>query len=185
MPSALANATLVGADGQAITVSSLWSRRSALLMFLRHFGCVACSLQVATLLDRATELQVLGVDVVLVGSAAPSEIERFVREEIGDRAVTVLCDPSLDAYRAAGLHRSFLRTFGPRAALGYLRATARGFSRGGTRGDLLQQAGALLVDARGVVLWSHRSRALGDLAELSDMVDVLLPLAAARSGLGV
>lgn len=179
---ALADARLLDAAGHTHALRSMWGQGPALVLFLRHFGCVACSMQVEQMLSRASMLSPLGVRVVFVGSAQPSEIDRFVREEIGDRDVTVLCDPTLAAYRAAGFSRSFSGTFGPRAALGYARATANGFVRRGTRGDLLQQAGSMLVDQSGVVRWFHASRALGDLASLSDAFDVLLPLVAATRG---
>jgi hypothetical protein len=50
-----------------------------------------------------------------------------------------------------------------------------------TEGDVLQQGGALVVDASGRVVLHRVARSLGDHADASDLVDTVLSLAARAS----
>ena len=77
------------------------------------------------LLPRLDELEALGVNVMLVGNGPVEALPAFVREHgLERRAVTVVTDPSLAAFRAAGLRRP--RFHGVRAAIEALRALGAG-----------------------------------------------------------
>ncbi|HEX3345524.1 MAG TPA: peroxiredoxin-like family protein, partial [Polyangiaceae bacterium] len=109
----------------------------------------------------------------------PEAIAGFVeRHGLADKPAEVLTDPSLAAFRAAGLLRSAWATFGPRAVVDYVRAMGAGFVPRKAAGDLLQQGGALVVDASGRVVFRHAATSLADHADGSDLVDAALGLAA-------
>jgi hypothetical protein len=57
------------------------------------------------------------------------------------------------------------------------RAMVAGYPHRHVEGDRTQQGGAILVDARGVVRFTHRNRAIGDHAPASDLVEAALRLA--------
>jgi hypothetical protein len=177
LPPTLGSAKLVAGDGRAVTVDALFDGRPLLLVFLRHFGCIACAEQVHSLLPRLDELAALGVRVVLVGSGAPEHIGAFLeRHDLADKKVEVYTDPSLASFAAAGLARSFWATWGPRAIVAFVRALSRGYRQGASDGDMNQQGGALLVDADRTVVWLYRSTNLGENADPSDVVEAALRL---------
>ncbi|MGH7296899.1 MAG: AhpC/TSA family protein, partial [Polyangiaceae bacterium] len=123
---------------------------------------------------------------VIVGSGPPSSIAAFAaRNTLDDKPVTLLTDPSLAAYRAAGLVRSAWATFGPRAVVDYVRALTSGFARRPTDGDLLQQGGAIVVGVGGRVVLHRVYESLGEHVDASDLVDAALALAARSSPLRV
>jgi hypothetical protein len=157
-----------------------------LVVFLREFGCIACAEQVHDVTPRLAELSALGVRVVLVGNGPPDRMEGFLeRNALADKPVELWTDPTLAAYRAAGLHRSAWATHGPFALVDFLRALGRGHRPGRIEGDLRQQGGAFLADEEGVIVWAHRNESMGDHPDPADVVDAVLALRLRRSPLPV
>lgn len=94
-----------------------------------------------------------------VGSGNPDQAKYF-RERVGIDA-TVLCNPDLAAYQAAGMKRGVLRTFGPRAVWNVLGSVARGYKPKRIQGDALQQGGVLVVSRTGEVLFHFADEVMG------------------------
>ncbi len=170
---------------QARTLGELVAERPTLVVFLRHFGCIGCAEQVHEILPRLAELETIDVAVLLIGSGPPEHIEAFVeRNDLRDKHAVVVTDPSLAAFRAAGLRRSFWATYGPRAVVDFARALSRGHTPRPTDGDLFQQGGALLI-ADGRVAWQRINESLGDHADPSDAVEAALLAGARRAAVFV
>lgn len=154
-----------------------------LLVFLREFGCPHCASQVDELMARLPEIENLGVDVVLVGNGPTAAMAAFARDmNLESRRVTVVTDPSLASYRAAGLQRP--RMHGLRAAIEMLQALAHGYRQRRRAGDRLQLGGVFLVDDAGRVVYRHRSESPGDLADPNDIVQAALTLLVERRAAG-
>lgn len=164
---------------------------TALLVFLRHFGCIGCAQQVGDLRPRLGELASLGVRVTLLGCGSPDALRAFIAREHISPPITTLTDPSGLAHDAARLTRSWWGGRGPGAALGYLLARSQGYEQHASlvaasegEGDRSRQGGALLIDD-GRVLYHHRATRLGDLPRLVEIVDLALALVARKSPLGL
>lgn len=186
MPQELAASRVLDAAGQPRALGDSWADGACLLAFLRHFGCTGCSEHVTELSPRLLELSALGLRAVFVGNGAPQFIEGFVeRHALADKRVEVVTNPTLGAFRAAGLLRSAWATFGPRSIVDEMRGLSRGLGFGGMKGDQLQQGGSLIVDASGVVAFYHRSESLGGHASAADLLDVAMRLAASRAAVHV
>jgi AhpC/TSA antioxidant enzyme len=135
------------------------------------------------LLDRLPEIENLGVSVVLVGNGPPPAMAAFARNMSQEgRRVTVVTDPSLASYRAAGLKRP--RMHGLRAAIEMFQALGQGYRQRRRGGDRLQLGGAFLVDDAGRVVYHHRSKSPGDLADPNDIVQAVLALLVERRAAG-
>ncbi len=183
---ATARLSLLDADGHTHALSSHYEQGDALFVLVRHFGCVACHEQVDLLRARLAELAALSVNAVIVGCAAPEELAPWREREGLDRcAVTVRTDPTLAVHRALGLRRSLWATWGPGAALGFLRAIEKGALPGKFRGDVSQQAGALYAGRDGVARAVVRSEHLGDHVSIGAMIDVALAARVRESPLRV
>ena len=134
-------------------------------------------------MPRLAELESLGVSIVLVGNGPPAALAPFVSEmSLGGRRVTVVTDPSLAAFRAAGLARP--RLHGWRAALETVLALGAGYRLRRPAGDIMQLGGAILVDDAGRVVYHHRGGSPGDLADPSDIVQAALALLVERRAAG-
>ena len=185
-PASLADAIVLDRDGQGRRLGTSWEKQACVVVMLRHFGCIGCDVTVTELAPRLAELHAAGARTVLVGNGAPAAIDGFVeRHALGDKPVDVVTDPTLAAFRAAGLIRSAWATFGPSAIVDYVRAMSAGFVPRKIAGDTLQQGGALVVDAGGRVVFHRVSKSLGDHADGSDLVDAALGLALRSSPMRV
>jgi len=182
VPPALAKATVLRSAGDEVVLGTLWAEGPCVLVFLRHFGCPACAENVGEILPRLADLRTLGVRVALVGSGEPAQVVAFVaRAGLEGRAVEVLTDPTLAAYRAAGLARGTWATLGPVSLYQVARSMARGYAHARVQGDPLQQGGTLVVDHRGRLAFYHRNESAGDHPPAVKLVDAALALTA-RSG---
>jgi len=95
----LARLKILDADDRAIELGSLWRERTAVLVFLRHFGCLHCREHLAQLLSDVATVRAAGADIYVIGNGSPSFIEGF-REQTGWKG-PIYTDPSLGVYRAA------------------------------------------------------------------------------------
>jgi peroxiredoxin len=183
VPEALAQARVLDSTGARHALGDAWTEADAIVIFVRHFACAACSEHLAELRPRLAELETLGVRVIVVGNGASDQLAAFVVEQqLAGYPVQVLTDPTLAAYRAAGLHRARLGTVGPRAlaALGLL--ALRGHSNGRVRGDRWQQGGTLYVRRGGELAFVQRSVRIGDRAAVAEVVELALAARAVEAG---
>jgi hypothetical protein len=128
---------------------------------------------------RLAELKTLEVRAVLVASGPVEALPAFVLEHaLEGHGVTVVTDPSLTSFRAAGLLCP--RFNGVRAAVDALRALAAGYAPGRRAGDALQLGGAVFIDETGRVIYYHRALSPGDLADPNDVVQAALALLVKR-----
>lgn len=136
----------------------------ALLVLLRHYGCIGCEELLTSLKPHLSLFSALNIRVVLIGNGSVEQLQAFQeRMHLRPSAdLSVLTDPELKAYRALELKRSFWAAAGAGAWLGELQAMGRGFRRGSIQGDALQQGGLLLLDDAGGVRFEHRSETQTD-----------------------
>lgn len=139
----------------------------------------------ARLAPRLLDLHELGLTTVFVGNGLPSHIDGFIaRHGLGDKKVTVVTDPSLKTFAAAGFARSVWSTLGPRAVWGELRAFGAGYRQYGIEGDPYQQGGVVLVDQDGTIAYYYANATPGAHADTGDIVDVAFKLLVRRDGAG-
>jgi hypothetical protein len=112
---------------------------------------------VAELRSRADEFERAGAKLAIVGNGWPAMAKAFGERAGLPPSVTLLTDPTLQSYVAAGLKRSVLLTLGPRGWLPFIRTLRRGFRQGATKGDPWQQGGAVVIAPGGHVLWRYVS----------------------------
>lgn len=113
-----------------------------------------------------------------MGSGTPEQARRFTEQERVPG--TLVTDPSLAAYRIAGMKRGVLKTLNPKSALSAVRALGRGHMQGANAGDPWQQGGVLVVDAierGGRVLLQHASSEAGDPTDFAAVARALDALA--------
>jgi hypothetical protein len=167
----LATMSVLDAAGAPVVLGSLWAERPAVLVFVRHFGCIHCR-QHAVELNRNIDLiRGAGADLVIIGNGTPSFIAGF-RDETGWDG-PVYTDPTLGAYRAAELKRGVMKTLDPRGWRDAVGAFARGVRQGRTQGDQWQQGGVLAVGPGNRVLYHHASERAGDNASAETIAAAL------------
>lgn len=123
----------------------------------------------------------MGGALVVVGSGSPAQARQFAEEESIADLVT---DPSLEAYRRAGMKRGVLRTLGLTVLKNALRAHGDGHRQRETQGDLWQLGGVLVVSALehgGRLHLQHAASAAGEPTDLSIVVAAMRAASSTRA----
>jgi hypothetical protein len=124
---------------------------------------------VAQLRREQGRFEAAGLGVVLVGMGTPAESEAFRR--LLDVRFPLVCDPDRSLYELYGLRRG---SVGQVASAGVLlrsvRALLQGHLPGMPQGDVLQLAGAFVVDRSGEVRFRHLSRDAADHPKVDDLL---------------
>jgi len=179
LPDALVHATVLDHAGASVELGELRGLGPAVFVFLRHFGCTACTEHVSMLMPAIAHLPALGVRIVFVGNGAARYIDGFVeRNGVLTDIARVVTDPSLKAFDAAGMVRSRWSTFGPRGLLNLARSLARGFKQTTIEGEPLQQGGVIVVAADGTIAYVQVEQAAGDHAPNDEVVAAAMRVAA-------
>lgn len=133
--------------------------RPALLVFLRHFGCLFCRETVADLRALA-ERDPAFPPVLFFTQATALELRAFLRRDWP--SARAIADPERRFYAAFGVDRmNPLGMLRPALWAAQRRAQAKGFESGEKSGDVWRMPGVFLV--RGAqLLWSHEFQHAGD-----------------------
>ncbi|MEW5847784.1 MAG: peroxiredoxin-like family protein [Myxococcota bacterium] len=116
-------------------------------------------------------IRALGAELVVVGNGSPAMARAFQEDHPLD--ATLLVNPELDIYRAAGLRRGVMNTLNLGAAVGALRALKHGHMQGLTQGDNWQQGGTFVVWPGGKVGYRFMARSPEEHAPVADVVRAL------------
>jgi AhpC/TSA antioxidant enzyme len=173
---ALGAATVLDTTGSAVQLAREWADHPAVIVWLRHFGCVFCREQVAEIRANRGAIEALGGGIAFVGNGSARAAAWFQQRYAADS--TVLTDPELVSYRAIGARSGLLSTLGPGAWGAGIRAFRSGARQSTTKGHAYQQGGLVVMAPGSRVLYQHVSRAAGDHAPVPD---VLAALEAARA----
>jgi NAD(P)-dependent dehydrogenase (short-subunit alcohol dehydrogenase family) len=123
---------------------------------------------------RLEEIRASGAELVIVGNGSVSFARAF-REDLHLDGVTLLVDPELRAYRAAGLRRGRVEVLSPRLPGQALRALRGGFRQGAVQGDPWQLGGAFVIRPDGSLAFQHHAREAGDHPDVDEILDALRP----------
>jgi NAD(P)-dependent dehydrogenase (short-subunit alcohol dehydrogenase family) len=125
--------------------------------------------------DRFRELEARGAALAIVGNGGAPFAAAFREDMELPPDVTLLVDPELRAYRAAGLRRGRVEVLSPRVALNGLRAFRAGFRQTGIEGDPWQLGGSFVLRPDGACTFRQASREAGDHADLDAVLAALAP----------
>lgn len=149
----------------------------ALLVFLRHFGCIFCRETVADL-RAASEGRPGYPRVLFFYQGSPTEGRAFLRRYWP--GASAVADPERRFYAAFGLERGSLwRMMAPGVWAGHRRAAAKGHTMGERSGDIWMMPGVFLVEKDGI-LWQHDFRHAGERPDWEGVPALLERLREAR-----
>jgi peroxiredoxin len=168
---ALASATIQNVDGEPTRLADSWRDRPAVVVWLRHFGCVFCREHVAEVRAARPEIEALHGEIVFVGNGTPRAAAWFHKRFAPDSIV--LTDPDLITYKAIGARSGVMSTLGPKAWGAGLRAFSAGARQTTTKGHPFQQGGVLVIVPGTRVLYRHVSGTAGDHAPLDRVLAAL------------
>ena len=170
---------VLDSNGQKLALNELFDS-AAILVFVRHFGCAGCAMQMKVLSPRLEEFKLLGIPTIVIGNGEARYIDDFMnRFGLHHQPVKIVTDPTLEIFKHANFKKSFWATYGPKALWDYITAAAKGIVQTSIDGNLFQQGGTILLNYQKEIVFYHQNKHVSDLSDLSDMVDEIykiLPL---------
>lgn len=142
-------------SGESLNLESLYSERPLALVFMRHFGCVFCREQLASLREYKDD------NIVLVGMGDQKETVAF-KHRLGVPQ-KMISDPTKALFQQFGLRRaSFGQFVNRRVITRGISAMRAGHREGIPNADPFQLAGVFIINTEGEVVFEQRSTDASD-----------------------
>lgn len=155
-------------EGETVRLGSLWADRPAVLVFVRHFGCLFCRQQVNDFLPYLAGFDAARAALVIVGNGTVAQARAFRDHQ--RLPVPLYTDPSGISYCAVGMRSGIGTVMRPAVIVRSLVAMARGFRQTRVAGNPLQQGGVVMVRPGGVEHYRYISRSAGDHPSPADVL---------------
>lgn len=168
----LGDLTLPDSDGTLLRLGELWASSPAVIVFLRHYGCIFCREHVARLRDHEDAFTAAGARLAAIGLGDRAYARAF-REETGIR-FPLLIDEARKAYRLARLRSaSVLHLFSRENAAARSRAREAGHRQHRLGKHPFQLGGSFVFGPGDVVLFAHVSNTFGENASPEHLLAAL------------
>jgi peroxiredoxin len=167
--SVLEDVVLNDYEGHPVRLGDLWGERPAVLVFVRHFGCVFCRELAVDIHRHRHRFAEADVELAVIGHGTPEHARDFRRLQNVD--LKLLVDPDRKVYGLVGAKVATLgELIGPRQILRGLRATivsrlkqgSIAVHQGKILGHAAQLGGVLVIAPDGSVRYAHLSEESGD-----------------------
>jgi hypothetical protein len=170
-PSDLPECRVIALSGEVVRLGDEWRDHPAVVVWLRHFGCLLCKEQAGAFRERRQEIEALGGRLVFVGNGELIWARQFEAGEC--RGCRVLTDPGLGSYRAIGARRGWRSTLGPAGVAAGIRAFRHGYRQSGVRGVPDQQGGVYVMLPGDRTAYAYLSGSAGDHPPIDAVLDAL------------
>ena len=165
LPALLLERPIAGLRLKGATLMAQLDGRPAVLVFLRHFGCIFCREMVRDV-RKEIEKNPAYPPVIFFFQGTVAQADTFFKTYYPE-AVAVE-DTALDFYRALGLKKGTAgQLLGLRSLGASLRALFKGNLQGKAVGDVTVMPGVFVVAGDGRVVWSHPASHAGDHPDFS------------------
>ncbi len=172
LPQDLLDVHILSENGDEHKLGDVLSKVPSVVVFVRHFGCIGCTMQMNTIGTRIKEIASLGVQVIVIGNGEPHYIEDFKeRHRLQKKPVKVFTDPSLQVYKQAQLKRNFLIALGPTTWYEFLIAWSKGIGQSSIEGDNGQMGGTMFIDESSTLRFYYRNKTVANHADPNELMD--------------
>jgi hypothetical protein len=163
--------------GRAVPISRFWDKNTAILIFLRHFGCIACRAHAQEIWSNREKLEKAGGRIVFIGNGEPSYIEGF-KKDFNLEVAPIFTDPSLKIFKLGGFLRGFTHLVNLKSLSNIKTLASEGHKNGNPLasgiGDNFQMGGVIVVNPGPRVNYHYVSEALGDTPTSNDITTQIL-----------
>ncbi len=158
-------------QGESISLTPFWqaSPNGAVVVFLRHFGCIFCREHAIRLRKHYEQFQERNLAVVAIGLGSPDDARGFA--EWLKLPYPVLAAPDTAIYADWGLGTiTVAEMMRPAVFAAGLRALTQRATQGKNTGDSKQLPGSFIVSSGSIVEWSYPAKHPGDTAPIEQIL---------------
>ena len=162
LSSRLTMVVLPDAGGREIRLGSLWASRPAVLVFLRHYGCIFCREHVAQLREHEEAFRAKGAALAAIGLGDRLYAREFSKQT--SIQFPLLIDEKREAYEKAELRSAnLLHLLKSDYAKSWKRAKAAGHQQQKLLGrNPFQLGGSFVFGPGDIDRFAHYSETIGD-----------------------
>lgn len=160
---ALQRLKIFNENNEKIVFSTLWEE-PVIVIFVRHFGCIACRARVSEIANFYSQMEKKKVRIVFLGNGQPYMIKTF-KESLNLPKVEIYTDPSLEVFDACSMNRSFSNLVNFKSLMAMRNLYKKGYRQGvmdKDTGTHRQMGGVVAFRKPGKVLYHFTSSFLGD-----------------------
>ncbi len=166
----LARLTVLDGAGAPVLISSFWKKGPVVIIFLRHFSCIACRTYVDLIWKKREEFKKSRTQVIFIGNGAPHFIKTF-KEDLNIPEADIYTDPTLETFEACGLIKGIFHLIDPRGVLKMVEFALTGNKQGAwdsDSGSHTQMGGIIALKPPGKVVYHYIENFLGDFDTTND-----------------
>ena len=160
---ALNRLKVLNEKNEEIVLSSLWKDHPAVIVFIRHFGCISCRSHVDQVWSKKDKIQLNGTKIYFIGSGSPYLISQF-KIDCNLTDAKIFTDPTLESFKASGLIHTNTKVLDAASLKKIKELEAMGYSlkKIENDGDDTQLGGIVAMKPPGIVSFHFISQFIGD-----------------------
>lgn len=157
-------------DGKEVLVSSFWENSKVILIFVRHFSCIACRAHVDKIWRQRESFKKNKTRVIFIGNGKASYIRHF-KDQMNVHEAEIYTDPTLQVFDACRMNRSIFKLLSFKSGKSVLRLKKEGYAQGEWKSDTgshRQMGGVVAIKPPGKVVYHFVANYLGDFDNPND-----------------
>ena len=166
---ALSRIKLTNENGDQIYFNQLWKSGSIVIIFLRHFGCIACRGHLDKIWSQRESLKKRNINIVFIGNGSVEAMKQF-KKELGYENVPIFTDPSLESFDACGMNNGIQYLFSLKTIKNGYKLFKEGYTQGNIKdsGYHKQMGGVVAFRSPGKLIYRFVAESLGDFDNTED-----------------
>ena len=161
---ALQRLSVLDEESNEVAFVELWKKTNVIIIFIRHFGCIACRAHVDQIWNKRKELRSKKNKVIFIGSGTPASLKMF-KDYLGVKKATIYTDPTLQTFVACGMLNGLKYLVGSKSLKKMFELSKQGYKNQITdleSGSHKQMGGVVAFKDPGQVLYHFAAKYLGD-----------------------
>jgi peroxiredoxin len=154
---------IINERNEEIVLSSLWKDHPAVIVFIRHFGCISCRSHIDQVWSKKDKIESNGTKIYFIGSGSPYLISQF-KKDCNITEARIFTDQTLESFKASGLIHTNTKVLDASSLKKIKELEAMGYSlkKIENDGDDTQLGGIVAMKPPGIVGFHFISQYIGD-----------------------
>lgn len=160
---ALKRLKVLDENNQEVRFSTFLEDKMIIIVFVRHFSCIACRAHVDQIWNLHRGLKKINTRIIFIGNGNPYVIKSF-KEDMKVQDAEVYTDPTLEVFDACSMNRSLRNLINIKSLMASIELRKKGYQQSLEKdaGSHRQMGGVVAFKKPGQVVYHFTSKHLGD-----------------------